>query len=457
MKGKKNRPFVIRRSGWSAFSIIAYLVLGIVLPAFFILNVYLDYNVYMKGYENFVKTDVTATLEKEIDANIDKIQSEIAVENNKIEKANKDIKAEENKITTLESEIAELNTNISGLETQIAEKNTALEELRKDEVANAEQITTLESEKQTLTLKLQSDKKEAVAKSKTVEAHNSVIEQLDNQISDYNNVINGLTSEEANEKEYLKNWKYDVKTKLEEGNNALVKEYYERGFDKQQKLQYNSTNASDYQQGLFGITKSFNTSGSSVENLEILSGVGFVLGVLTYSVALIILCVLVHNARKTRYKFEGNVVICENGKVFSDMEENKRFVFAPGMSVHMEQSLKGWFFRYGTVVISMGMATAGEFRMENVKRPKKVHAYIADYLTKYAYTPDYMSKPYFSHPYAPANMFPHFFGGMFGMGMGRGCNGNGECGCGGAGCNHGAGYPYSSPYSFNGTSYPFNF
>lgn len=187
------------------------------------------------------------------------------------------------------------------------------------------------------------------------------------------------------------------------------------------------------------------------EPLFMLAGAGL------FVAALIVVWVLVHNARKTKYKFQGNVVLLENGKVFSDMMENKRFVFAPGMSVHMEQSLKGWFFRYGTVVISMGMATAGEFRMENVKRPKKVHAYIADYLTKYAYTPDYMSKPYFSHPYAPANMFPHFFGGMFGMGMGRGCNGNGECGCGGAGCNHGAGYPYSSPYSFNGTSYPFNF
>lgn len=174
-----------------------------------------------------------------------------------------------------------------------------------------------------------------------------------------------------------------------------------------------------------------------------------------FVVSFAVVWVKVHNARKTKYHFQGNVVILENGKVFSDMMENKRFVFAPGMSVHMEQSFKGWFFRYGTIVISMGMATAGEFRMENVKRPKKVHKYIAEYLTKYAYTPDYMSKPYFSHPYAPANMFPHFFGGMFGMGCG--CNGNGECGCGGAGCNHGASYPYSSPYSFNGTSYPFNF
>lgn len=182
-------------------------------------------------------------------------------------------------------------------------------------------------------------------------------------------------------------------------------------------------------------------------------------GVLSLFSSFVIVCVAVHNARKTKYRFEGNVIIVENGKVFSDSEENKKFIFSPGMSVHMDQSVKGWFFRYGTVVITMGMSTAGEFRMEHVKRPNKVRKYIAKQLLQYSYTADYMSKPYISHPYAPANMFPHFFGGMFGMGMGmgHGCGGNGECGCGGTGCGHGAAYPYSSPYSMNGTSFPYNF
>ena len=111
-------------------------------------------------------------------------------------------------------------------------------------------------------------------------------------------------------------------------------------------------------------------------------------------IALVIVWVLVHNAKQTKYHWEGNVIVCENGKVFSGMVENKRFIFTPGMSVYVNQSVKGKFFRYGTVCITMGMATAGEFRMEHVKRPNKVKKYLAKYLMEYSYTAAYTSSPF---------------------------------------------------------------
>ena len=45
------------------------------------------------------------------------------------------------------------------------------------------------------------------------------------------------------------------------------------------------------------------------------------------AVAFIWVCVLVHNAKQTRYYWKGNVIVTENGKVFSGMVENKRFIF----------------------------------------------------------------------------------------------------------------------------------
>ena len=166
-------------------------------------------------------------------------------------------------------------------------------------------------------------------------------------------------------------------------------------------------------------------------------------------VAIITVWVLVHNAKQTRYHWEGNVIVCENGKVFSGMVENKRFIFTPGMSVYVQQSVKGKFFGYGTVCITMGMATAGEFRMEHVKRPNKVKKYLAKYLVEYAYSSAYTSAPFIVNPYAYANMFPGFYGmGMYPYGyMMPHANANGQVGA----------FPYSAAYGTAGTASPYNF
>ena len=162
-------------------------------------------------------------------------------------------------------------------------------------------------------------------------------------------------------------------------------------------------------------------------------------------VAFVWVCVLVHNAKETKYYWKGNVIVIKNGKVFSEGEENKKFIFSPGMSVYVEQSFKGWFFRYGTVCITMGSATAGEFRMEHVKRPRKVKKYIAQHIIEYSYSEAYTSSPYIANPYAPANIFPGLYGwGGYPYGYMMG------------GANQNM-YPYSAPYGTAGGTHPYNF
>lgn len=174
-----------------------------------------------------------------------------------------------------------------------------------------------------------------------------------------------------------------------------------------------------------------------------------IIAIVWIAIALVTVWVKIHNARQTRYRLEGNVIVCENGKVFSGMVENKRFIFTPGMSVYVQQSVKGKFFRYGTVCITMGMATAGEFRMEHVKRPNKVKKYLAKYLVEYAYSSAYTSAPFIVNPYAYANMFPGFYGmGMYPYGyMMPQANANGQVGA----------FPYSAAYGTAGTASPYNF
>ncbi len=207
-----------------------------------------------------------------------------------------------------------------------------------------------------------------------------------------------------------------------------------------------------------GVTGATVETETAVDSLlvNVLEGVNGALGtILTIvsavwvAISLITVWVLVHNAKQTRYRLEGNVIVNENGKVFSGMVENKRFIFTPGMSVYVQQSVKGKFFRYGTVCISMGMATAGEFRMEHVKRPNKVKKYLAKYLLEYSYSPAYTSAPFIVNPYAYANMFPGFYGmGMYPYGyMMPQANANGQMGA----------FPYSAAYATAGTASPYNF
>lgn len=184
-------------------------------------------------------------------------------------------------------------------------------------------------------------------------------------------------------------------------------------------------------------------------------GLGGLLPILIAAVWLIVsiitLIVLIHNAVETTYRWEGNVIVCENAKVFSGMSENKRFIFTPGMTVYIRQSLKGWIFGYGTVCITMGMATAGEFTMEHVKNPKDVKQYLTEYLLQYSYSPAYTSSPYIVNPYAYANLFPGFYG-WGGYPFNYMMQGNG-----GAPGQTSMSFPYSAPYATAGSANPYNF
>ena len=142
MKEEDQKSFTMRRSGWSSFSIIGYVIFGLLLPALLLTHVFYDYATYIGGYATYAET----TIEQSIDAN----ESEIAELETKISSANQSI-------TTNKAAINELNAQIAVLESEIEAKKAAITAssaiIEENEATLAQlngEISTLETEKAVL-------------------------------------------------------------------------------------------------------------------------------------------------------------------------------------------------------------------------------------------------------------------------------------------------------------------
>ncbi|MBQ9727990.1 MAG: hypothetical protein IJV85_00155 [Clostridia bacterium] len=149
-----------------------------------------------------------------------------------------------------------------------------------------------------------------------------------------------------------------------------------------------------------------------------------ILAIVTLIATFIATIIKIHIAKKQRYMIKNNTLIICNGHIFFDNVENKKLFYSPGMSVSVDQSLKGWLFNYGDVTISMGLGNAGEIVMKKIKRPEKARKFLTEYLAKLAYA-DY---PYNTNipnmgnsPYGYGFGIPYGYG--YGMPFGYGYSG----------------------------------
>ena len=137
-------------------------------------------------------------------------------------------------------------------------------------------------------------------------------------------------------------------------------------------------------EGFAGLIETLEGLSASVE--EMLAGYGFYkvsssklaiivclpIAAISFLTTIIVAWIKIRRAKEVAYEFYGKTLVIKGGSILTDGVENRRMFLFPGINVTMKQSLRGKFFRYGDVTISMGMGVAGEVVMKSVKNPRKV-------------------------------------------------------------------------------------
>jgi hypothetical protein len=118
MKEEAKKSFTMRRSGWSSFSIIGFIIFGILMPALLLTHVFSDYATYIAGYATHA--------EKTIEQSIDEHENELADFEAKISSANQTISANQAKISQINAEISALDEEIKTAKTKSAPAIMAL-------------------------------------------------------------------------------------------------------------------------------------------------------------------------------------------------------------------------------------------------------------------------------------------------------------------------------------------
>lgn len=316
-------------------------------------------------------------------------------------------------IDNLNNLIDVLEDEIDGYETQLTaykqEQETALGKQN-------EKVSKLSSQKSNIQTTLQALNKELEAL-KNKQPTNNVTEAYEAQIQEYNKNIEAIQSNIA-ELNYLCSLT---------GSKFLEAAYADNYDD---IYPYPKENAD----GAFGLTAMLvSDMNVSVGLLNMLPALCFTIAAVLAVLTLAVVIIRSYIARKTTYTLEENVLTITKATVFTGHEETRKVFYSPGMSVSVQQTLKGAIFNYGDVVVSMGLGNAGEIVMRNVKKPNKAKRILTEKLAKLSYVgyphnsniPNMCNSPYaygFGLPYGGFG-FPYMGGfGGFGfpyMGMGN--------------------------------------
>ena len=63
MKEEAKKSFTMRRSGWSSFSIIGFIIFGLLMPAILLTHVFSDYATYIAGYATYAENTINQSIE----------------------------------------------------------------------------------------------------------------------------------------------------------------------------------------------------------------------------------------------------------------------------------------------------------------------------------------------------------------------------------------------------------
>lgn len=165
--------------------------------------------------------------------------------------------------------------------------------------------------------------------------------------------------------------------------------------------------------GALGITKKLVDGGTlKLAAVKIIPTVCYIVSVLMITFTLVLSIYGAWKAHMRRYTFKGNEVVVGRATLLTDFVETRKMFYSPGMSVYVDQSFKGWVFRFGDVIVDSGLGNAGQIVLKNVRFPNKARRHIMDKISQSAYQG-------FPHGWNVPNMCN--YGGMpfmGGMGMG---------------------------------------
>ena len=163
-KKEQTRAYVMHKSGWSGFSVLLYVLIGILIPLLLLAHVFLDYPKYIEGYGLHAKTtfeQAIAAYEEEIETlnskksatetsasqAIDELKADIKAVEAEIKSAETELINRKNIVETIETEIKALDESIQTKETEIATKETEIATIETEIDALNSELASLQSEK----------------------------------------------------------------------------------------------------------------------------------------------------------------------------------------------------------------------------------------------------------------------------------------------------------------------
>jgi peptidoglycan hydrolase CwlO-like protein len=145
---KKDGSLVVKKSGWSVFSIWWTLVLGIILPAVFVVMSF-DINSYKKNvwdYVNTTKTTTIAELNADLAKDIQVLNDKNTTKTNEISEYEKSIKEAEAVIEANDASVKEIQAKIPAYAYEMDEKEESIATKEAEIAALEAEIAALEAE-----------------------------------------------------------------------------------------------------------------------------------------------------------------------------------------------------------------------------------------------------------------------------------------------------------------------
>ena len=147
-------------------------------------------------------------------------------------------------------------------------------------------------------------------------------------------------------------------------------------------------------------------------------------GIAIFAINLLYLIIKAVIVKRTSWIFYDGAVIYKKGRIFYTESYTRDIDFFPGMTVSVQRTIKGKFFRFGDVVVSNGAGEAGEIVMDGAKHPQEVQRLLNELLALCCTRTANMMSPYKMYPQMYRNVlggYPaYYYGNMQMQNMQRG-------------------------------------